>query len=139
MKKLLVILMTVCLMVGALCVIASAADPAAPADPAPGVVLRHGALKKDGTIVLAGTGVVQSFDIGPLNKAPSVTEGDPGRIVRSSSGVNVRSYPGINCDIVNKLPIDTNVIVLEQKTTYDGKVWARTMYGWISMEYIELD
>lgn len=96
------------------------------------------AIKKDGSIVLAGTGVVQSFDIGPLNKAPSVTEGEPGRIARSST-VNVRAYPGINCDIVNKLPMDTTVIVLEQKTTYDGKVWGRTMYGWISMEYIELD
>lgn len=95
-------------------------------------------LKSDGTLVLAGTSVLQSFDLGPLNKAPSVSDGQPGRVYRSSTGVNVRSYPGINCDVVTRLPMDTSVIILEQKATYDGTMWGRTWYGWISMDFVEL-
>lgn len=96
-------------------------------------------LKKDGTLVMAGTSLLQSFDFGPLNKAPSVTEGKAGKIANSSSGVNARAYPGINCDVVTRLPMGTGVTVLEEKTTYDGMVWGRTWYGWISMDFIALD
>lgn len=96
------------------------------------------ALKHDGTLALSGTSLLQSFDFGPLIRAPHVTEGKTGRIYRSSTGVNVRAYPGINCDVVTKLPMDTGVIILEEKATYDGKNWGRTWYGWVSMEYVEL-
>lgn len=95
-------------------------------------------IRNDGSFILSGTSLFQSFDLSSLNKAASVSEGQSGRVV-SSVGVNVRSYPGINCDIVTRLAMDTPVIVLETKTTYDGMLWGRTMYGWISMDYIALD
>lgn len=94
-------------------------------------------LKKDGTLVLSGTDLFKSFDLSPLNKAPAAVDGKAGKVT-SGSGVNVRSFPGINCDIVTRLPVDTPVIILEEKTTYDGMVWGRTWYGWISMDYVAL-
>ena len=61
-----------------------------------------------------------------------------GTIKTSSGNLNVRSGPGSNYEIVDKLPSGTRVDIHEI-IMVDGTKWGRIDQGWISMDYVVLD
>lgn len=91
---------------------------------------------EEGTVCVSGS-LPQKFDLGPLNRADRVNGGVPHRVI-SDIGVNVRQGPGTDYFKATWLPAGTVVTVLEQKPAADGKLWGRTMYGWLCMDYAEL-
>ena len=73
-----------------------------------------------------------------IESATSTGKGVMGTIARCFAAVNVRSAPGTNNALINKINVGTRVEVFETKT-YSNQLWGRVAQGWICMDYVLLD
>ena len=73
-----------------------------------------------------------------IESASSTGRGVMGTIARCFAAVNVRSAPGTNNALINKIAVGTRVEVFETKT-HGTQLWGRVAQGWICMDYVLLD
>ena len=73
-----------------------------------------------------------------VDSASSTGKGVMGTIARCFAAVNVRSAPGTNNALINKINVGTRVEVFETKT-HSNQLWGRVAQGWICMDYVLLD
>ena len=73
-----------------------------------------------------------------VESASSTGKGVMGTIARCFAAVNVRSAPGTNNALINKIAVGTRVEVFETRT-HSNQLWGRVAQGWICMDYVLLD
>lgn len=73
-----------------------------------------------------------------IESASSTGKGVMGTIARCFAAVNVRSAPGTNNALINKIAVGTRVEVFETKQ-HGAQLWGRVAQGWICMDYVLLD
>ena len=73
-----------------------------------------------------------------VESATSTGKGVMGTIARCFAAVNVRSAPGTNNALINKINVGTRVEVFETRT-HSNQLWGRVAQGWICMDYVLLD
>ena len=73
-----------------------------------------------------------------IESASSTGKGVMGTIARCFAAVNVRSAPGTNNALINKIAVGTRVEVFETKQ-HGTQLWGRVAQGWICMDYVLLD
>lgn len=57
-------------------------------------------------------------------------------MVTDSKGLNIRSGPGTNYDLVGSLPYGTQVTILSTQTV-DGYIWGQIDNGWIRLDFTD--
>jgi uncharacterized protein YraI len=83
-----------------------------------------------------------------LTRTPSLTPTNtpiggygPGDIVRTTVGVNIRSFPGLGGTILTTVPSGTNLLVTNTGGQVDGYFWipvsTGSVNGWIATNYVE--
>ena len=82
---------------------------------------------------------MENYNIIPLVKIKSAYRGVSGEIAHTDSGVNVRVGPGAEYEQVTKLIPGTPVNIYENRIDSKGIEWGRTLFGWVCMDYVELD
>lgn len=73
-----------------------------------------------------------------IESASSTGKGVMGTVARCFAAVNVRSAPGTNNALINKINVGTRVEVFETKQ-HGTQLWGRVAQGWVCMDYILLD
>ena len=73
-----------------------------------------------------------------IESASSTGKGVMGTVARCFAAVNVRSAPGTNNALINKIAVGTRVEVFETRE-YSNQLWGRVAQGWVCMDYILLD
>lgn len=73
---------------------------------------------------------------------PIIAETTPntltGSVIRSAGELNIRSGAGTNYSAIGRLKSGDAVTIYEQKNV-NGVTWGNIGYGWVSMQYIELN
>ena len=76
----------------------------------------------------------------PPATEPPATEPESRPVMGTVTGdeLRVRAGAGTSYEVLDFLMSGTRVEILEQKTA-GGMTWGRTTYGWISLDYVDLD
>ncbi len=69
-------------------------------------------------------------------KAPSQSTGAPIWLVTESSGIKIRTGPGLSYDRVGAYKVNTEIEVTET-TEADGYLWGKTVHGWCALRALD--
>ena len=72
-----------------------------------------------------------------LEEKVNENAGVSGRVI-STTGLNIRSGPGVAHPPVGSYKPGSTIVILEQ-TVVSGRKWGRTDMGWVCMEYVRLE